>query len=287
MITLEKLCEDLINSKVPLSAILREAYALAHQLQDPSFLDWVKNELFGYDLKQWEERNDFPTYRRPAGYLKATGPYNITNPIQIPNKEFEDKICRPWLPYSVGKIEAMIAERRQGENIIILVNSQNAAILRKAVGLTNIEPFLEYTSSDFVAILETVQNMLLALVLDLQRKFPDLKIDELTKPEKQDIAASVLQVINNPTSCIISGSQSIPITFGQFEEIIKTQLQGQSIDPERVKELVEILKQGRGDEEARMKKSLPKKVAEYLDKNKSWITEIVIEAIKIYFTGSS
>src|SRR5437016_5730761 len=56
MDALEELRKDALDSQVPLSTALRRAYAFGHQVKATALVEWIGNELNGYDLDTWEHR---------------------------------------------------------------------------------------------------------------------------------------------------------------------------------------------------------------------------------------
>src|SRR2546430_15543325 len=100
METLAELRRDALNAEVPLSAVLRRAYAFAHQVRARDLIEWIESELSGYDLDVWEHRADFPAYRRPWGRLM--GHYcGAEKPIQVRDPAWAGRLCRPDLPYPI------------------------------------------------------------------------------------------------------------------------------------------------------------------------------------------
>lgn len=177
IVNLNRILDELVDNSIPLSSILRKVYILAIQLKDSNLIEFIENELNGYDQESWKARDDFPEYRRPMGYLKGEGPYGVEKPLLINNEEVMDKICRPRITWSIGKIESIFMNNSKDNEILVLsLNSKNEALIRNALSFP-VKPFLEYQRAEFLAIIEAVRNKLLSLLLERKDKYIGIEFD--------------------------------------------------------------------------------------------------------------
>lgn len=220
---LNEIRDDLLDERVPLSAVLRRAYVLARSLDEPLFLGWIQNELNGYTLPEDPHSvGGVPDYRRPAGTLMGVGPFGMRKPLMLPTEEAMEKITRPTLVDPVARIEARAAGIPAGGTVHMTLHPHNETVVRGGFDYP-IQPYLSYQRGTFVGILDAVRNKLLELTVDLQKRFPDLDLDRTTPEQRQEAAAIVLQVINNPTSCVITGSQLASLTWEQLEGAVRVE----------------------------------------------------------------
>lgn len=277
-LTLNDVVNDLVDSSTPLSNVLRKAYVVAYRLQEPVFLRWIENEMNGYNLQEWKDET-FPSYRRPRGFLKGLDPYDGSKKvISIPHEELEEKICRVCLPYPISEIEAIVSGKSTSDTIEIGHSARSASIIQQLVG-HRIFPYLSYPISSFVGILDTVRNKLLKVILDLQQKVGDPMTEVPEEEQLNKFKASVVQIINNPQSCVIGAEQSISISWGQFLEIVKTQAAHSGATPKQSQELVTILEETRDEMRGHPRKTVPQKIKDFFHKNRHWITESTGKAI--------
>ena len=286
MITLSELRDDLMSHDVPLSSVLRKAYVFARKLGDPLLVRWIKNELHGYNLSEWENFKEFPSYRRPEGILKGQGPHGIVKPIIMDDERLLPKFSRNPIPFSIAEIESSIQDSENSGVITFALSPAQEKALRKGLSVPAI-PFLEYVRSAFIGILEAVRNNLLEFVLDLEEKIPTLDLEDIDDKDRETVERTVIQVIQNPVSCFITGTQTTTLNWGHLKEILKTTLSSQGVDTKKSEELIKVLEEGEKDKEALAKKYVPKRVAEYIDRNKDWITSTVIQLINTFFIQRS
>jgi hypothetical protein len=287
LITLDGILSDLVDSQVPLSTSLRKSYILARQLQEPTLLEWVKNELYGYDLTEPGASKNFPDYRRPNGFLQGRTPDAGERPIFIPDATIKDILSSMMLPYPIGQLEAFAQESKTG-TISISMDEKTTAIIRRATSQPALEPFLEYTHGAFAGILETVRNKLLDLMLELQSRFPDLKVATITEKERKEAAPVILQVINNPVKTHIVGLQHLSIPWDELIATLQSELKKAGAPQESSTEFTELLTEANKEATSGSgKKSARQRVFEWMDRNKQWITDTAITLVKAFLPGSS
>lgn len=285
MSLLKQIQEDLLNDTVKTSTILRKAYILARKLGDPDFLNWVHNELNGYDWNKIKNIKDFPEYRRPGGYLQGIGPFNITKPVEIYDPEIHEKVCRPPIVMSIPEIEAQIEETTSRNSIHMTVAPQTSVILCKAIGM-QLNLFLAYSKASFQGIVDAVRNKLLEIILDIKEKTPDIEEKELTESEKKELSKNIIQIINNPQGCQIAVEQSTTYNFEEFKGIVASTLIKKGISKDNIDRLKNVLDEANKESSPGKVKKLPAKILDFIKKNKDWLTTTAIEIIKKFWLST-
>lgn len=285
MSLLNQIQMELLDDSISTSSILRKAYVLARQVGDSNFLNWVQNELNGYDWNKIRDVKDFLRYRRPGGYLQGVGPYNITKPVEISNPEIYDKVCHPPIVMSIPEIEAQILDTPPSESVRMTISPDTAAILCKAIGM-DLHLFLLYSKASFQGIVETVRNRLLQIVMDIKEKIPDIAQRKPTHAEKAKLAKTIIQIINNPQGCQIAVEQSLNYSFEEFKGIVVGILAQQSIPKENIDKLIKVLEETSRESPPKKSKKLPEKITNFIKQNKTWLIPTVISMIRKFWLGT-
>jgi hypothetical protein len=77
---------------------------------------------------------------------------------QVADDEWAERLCRPYLPYSVAEIERDLASVNRSTAFRVTLHPTNAEQVRRFIG--QVDPFLEYTPGALVGILGTTFGIL-------------------------------------------------------------------------------------------------------------------------------
>ena len=199
---LRRIQADILDHKIPLSDILREAKVLASELSSEDLTSWVDQELNGY-----RENSGLPDYRLLTTSASGTwtnGYYKIRNrgvPLLLIDNENLSK-CLTTFPVFQGirSVEqfSQLPEGRYFKISTDITTYVNIQVGEEGYGYSE----LHYTVSahNFEQILDTVRNRLLDFVLKLGKRW-----DPEKQPLGQDeVGKLVSVVINNPQGGIMS-----------------------------------------------------------------------------------
>ncbi len=178
---------DIYNSEVPLSKILRKAHVLARKLGLSEFDSWLDKELNGYPS------NEVPYYRKVKGELKAWNPYNGWIPFLFNNnKEMEQTVCVREIVNSVINIEELL---KDSNSISLPMPGEANALFSEMTGFqTHYSIF--FSKSSISNIMTIVRNKVLDWTLKLEDEDILGEDMQFTQEEKQK-AEIATQTINN------------------------------------------------------------------------------------------
>ena len=185
MSLIQQFQDDIVNPDISLASILRRAKILAYRLRHGEFKNWVDNELNGYP-----DDTSIPRYRRYTaqnyGDFIDISNYHVKNvPIAAvdlhdPVKDFAQEVI---IMESVGVVEDMMNNPDMRKDGAIKYSWPHEAVQfaetttykeAKQSGMALVRAWKHIGSNDLTRILEAVRNKLLAFVLELQDKFPEL-----------------------------------------------------------------------------------------------------------------
>lgn len=188
MSTLKDFRREVASSKVPTLDVMRKALILAHELEEPSLLKWVRSELNGYDYGEWTD--DFPAYRFPTGVLMWRDEWGTTGRVQIqPSMEF---LCRAPICDPISKLLECADTVSAGDTLDRPYNAAHSEMLQELTKAPfPLNPFLRYSGSQFTGIPECARSTLLDLILTLSKKFPDVNYEDPSPSEVDKISEQV------------------------------------------------------------------------------------------------
>jgi hypothetical protein len=253
-----KLINDIINELIDtnksVSSPLLKTKVLASRLQNEALLNWVSNELKGYD-----NIKDLPSYRKFHGNI--TGTY-INGNIQfydqpVPTtgleKEFEDIIRFFNFNQSITSLEALMSSNKSGKlehtfpaEIIGLIQENWIKMGNPYLQLVNCKKSIAANAVE--VILSNVRNKLLDFMLQIDSEFGNLTEIEELKTKKDEIATIMNQTIINTSgdgNIVNTGekaniSATINISKGNKDELSKY-LQNNGLSEEETSELIKII----------------------------------------------
>jgi hypothetical protein len=253
-----KLINDVINELIDtdksISSPLLKTKVLASRLQNDVLLNWVSNELKGYD-----NSSDLPDYRKYSGNI--TGTY-INGHMQYNNQpvptiglksEFEEVLRSMNFNQSIASLEILKGENKSGTLEYTFPAELTGLIQQNWRKMGN--PYLQLINckksipiSAVVEILSFVRNNLLDFMLKIDSEFGNITEIEELKTKKDEIATIMNQtIINNSgdgnvvnTGAKAKISATISINKGSKEELAK-HLQDIGLTKADTAELVELI----------------------------------------------
>lgn len=156
----EELERDTLNSKIPISDLLRKVKVIASKLDLQQPQVWVDSELSGYPP------DNVPSYRVVTGQAKFRNPIHGWQPILFGDQDTEKKVCELRIINPVKEIEHLIAE--DGKPVVYLSGEKSSAICRLA-GVPPMQVALFISLNSMVNVLDSVRNKILDWVLNLNK----------------------------------------------------------------------------------------------------------------------
>ena len=275
-----KLINDIINELIdvekPISSPLLKTKVLASRLQNKILLDWVSNELSGY-----EDLDNLPHYRITRGtitgtYINGQMQYNDQPVPTIGlNQQWEDVIQNVYLSQSVSSIENQIKEGKSGRleysfpaELVGIIQQNWRKMGNPYLQLINCKKTISLNTLN--EILSFVRNNLLDFMLKIDEEFGNItEIEELKTKHKQITHIMNKTIITNTGdgNVVNTGndtkiSATITINKGNKDELSKY-LQDVGISQSDTEELVAIIDSEEPDKENR---TFGKKVNNWIQK---------------------
>ncbi|HEY2955863.1 MAG TPA: hypothetical protein VGK89_11515 [Candidatus Eisenbacteria bacterium] len=176
MAALDELLKVAQDTSVPVSVVLRKAFALASTAGDEPFKMWLNYELNGYGPSK-----DIPDYRRPKGMLLAYGRYGGITPVMFRAKEIEleELMCCPPIGLPITKIEAELDTHRGDRTIMTTANPVTMEAVREHWGVECAG--IQYTVGDFQHLLEGARTRMVTSLAELRRALPEASIPDISR----------------------------------------------------------------------------------------------------------
>lgn len=194
---LSQIQADLLDSKIPLSGILRKAKVLASQLSSDELDSWVSQELDGY-----KDQNELPDYRVLSTSVSGTWTngfhtlhYRGVPLYSIKNEKLREHLTKFHVRQGVRSIEEFtkLAEDRKLALAADVTAYVNSLVGENGYGYTHL--YYSVDAGNFEQILDTVQNRLLDFILKLGKQWNPKK----DPPSEDEIDRLVSVIIyNNP-----------------------------------------------------------------------------------------
>lgn len=253
-----KLINDIINELVDteksLSSPLLKTKVLASRLQNETLLNWVSNELKGYDTTR-----ELPDYRKYNGNINGTyiNGYKQYNDQPVPTAGLKvelEEILRSMDFYSsISALETLKSENKSGSlehtfpaELTGLIQQNWRKMGNPNLQLINCKKSVSVNV--VVEILAFVRNNLLDFMLKIDSEFGNITEIEELKTKKEEIATIMNHTIINNTgdgNILNTGGKAqitatINIAKGSKEDLVK-HLQDIGLSKEDTSELVEII----------------------------------------------
>lgn len=253
-----KLINDIINELIDtdksISSPLLKTKVLASRLQNEALLNWVSNELKGYD-----NTSQLPEYRKyqaniTGTYINGSMQYNDQPvPTMGLKKEFEIVLRSMDFTQSISSLETLKGENKSGTlehtfpaELTGLIQQNWRKMGNPYLQLINCKKSISVNA--VVEILAFVRNNLLDFMLKIDSEFGNITEIEELKTKKEQITSIMNHTIINTSgdgNVVNTGekakiSATINITKGNKEELTK-HLEDIGLSKEDTSELVEIL----------------------------------------------
>jgi len=253
-----KLINDIINELIDteksISSPLLKTKVLASRLQNEVLLNWVSNELKGYDTA-----GDLPDYRKYSGiitgtYINGHMQYNDQPVPTVGLKRELEKMLRSINFYqSISSLETLKGENKSGKleqtfpaELTGLIQQNWRTMGNPYLQLVNCKKSISVNA--VVEILAFVRNNLLDFMLKIDSEFGNITEIEELKTKKEEIATIMNQTIINNSgdgNVLNTGEKAnitatINIKKGNKEELAK-HLQDIGLSDADTTELIEII----------------------------------------------
>lgn len=281
-----KLISDIINELVDtdksISSPLLKTKVLASRIQNTELLNWVSNELKGYDIK-----GELPEYRLYGcnligDYINGNMQYTAQ---PIPTAGLDERIEKVLraseFHQSISGLENILKDNESGilevnfaAEIVGLIQSNWRKMGNPYLQLINVK---RRTSINVVdEILSVVRNNLLDFMLKIDEEFGSITEIEELKSKKSEIATIMSQTIINTSgdgNVVNTGDKAkvdatINIQKGNKEEL-KSHLMDIGVSEEDTNELIEIIDTEEPNKEKRT----------FGDKVNGWTTKMLGKAL--------
>ena len=213
----EELQRDVLNSSVPVSDLLRKAYAVSKKLDLTEFEKWVSLEMNGYP-----DASELPDYRRVSGELRANNAVlGKWIPCQFMAPEDQEAFSTFPFAQAIGELEGMIGGIEHGPIIFDPSPSAKSKLIETME--VPMDPGVFIDKSQIHAILDRVRNMILEWSLDLEKQ--RILGDGLTFSQKEKQAATniTFNIENMSNSQIQQGTeestQTLNITNADLDQV--------------------------------------------------------------------
>jgi hypothetical protein len=165
------------DSHYSVTDLLRKAKIVASKLRLKEFLDWINNELNGYNT---EKREDIPLYRFINGEPKGWNPMHGWVPVMFDDSKSQRVLSQMPVKQAIGELEDLY--NTKSNNLQFTYGPEAQKTIRKAVGFeTN---FALITSSTAISsILNAVRNIILDWSIKLEAE--GIKGDGISFSQKE------------------------------------------------------------------------------------------------------
>ncbi len=241
---------ELVDTTISLTSPLLKTQVLASRIKNKELLDWVTQELNGYQKKE-----ELPNYRKTHGKLTATyinGNYQfndqILSTIQF-GREMDLLMREITLPQSLETLESL---SNGHHNIGIDFNAEIIRILQNSFEENN--PYMQIisarctTSISFVKdILATVRSKLLQLMLKIEEELgAESEIENIKGFNKEITKIMNNTIINNGDGNVTNTGEhskidaNIKIKKGDQSRLSST-LKENKVNNDDIRELLSII----------------------------------------------
>ena len=153
--------ENKINDKnYSITDLLRHCLIIARKLKQNEFVEWINNELNGYENKK------VPTYREIPLYIKFYNPYHGWCPYVITQKEVCDGLNHMPLRIPISEIEATSLDK-DSDIIRFSVPGKIKQDLMNTVDFDT-DFCYEGNRTSMIRIIDAVKNEMLNWILTLE-----------------------------------------------------------------------------------------------------------------------
>lgn len=149
------------DANVSVSALLRKAKIIATKLDLPDFLEWIDNELNGYN-------GAVPDYRKVYGSPQAFNPYHGWQPILFENAQHREVFSFAPIGQAIGSLEKTVSNTESSGRLQFDYPPEMKQRIVNALH-TNTDVRLILSLGSAHGILDAVRNSLLEWALKLEK----------------------------------------------------------------------------------------------------------------------
>ncbi len=274
MSLLREIQHDAIDANIDISVVLRKCKVLAARLGNEEFKLWVEHELNGYKSKE-----DLPEYRilKVESHGSFLGIAWKANDLPIApssiSEEYQDIVTTAYLMDPISYYQWLI---RGKENASDVLSQPWPADLIRLVGskiyedMNCLNAWKVISRSTIAALLDTVRNLILSFVLEIEAEAPDAgEAPPNVKPIDDKRVTQVFNtLIQGDVASLVAGSQTITqnieITVVQNDlESLKQYLASLGIGEPDLKELEQAIQE---DAQSEVKNGFGSKVKDWIGK---------------------
>lgn len=178
---------DCLDSKVPVSFLLRKALVVSKKLAVPDIEVWIEHELNGYV-------DEVPAYRRVKGQVKARNPFQGWIPVVFGDEQEAELLSYQNMGQPIAELEDLT---KGGESQTLSIYYGN--YIQNALSVANDTDCrfaLQVTTSKVKAAIDAVRTRVLEWALRLEKQGIVGEGMTFSKEEKA-AAAAVSYVTNN------------------------------------------------------------------------------------------
>lgn len=280
------LIQDLVSNNIKLSVALKKSKLILSIIEEDKLKSFIKNELEGYSFEETPEYrilsgNPIGTYRHNFNGNKTNIPLDLSRLSEQLMLDFNSRRINS----SIIEIEATISQSRNNTGDIFLeFTPDQLSLLRK---LTNAGDdngwYLEkagwvFGQNTFEQIYSQTEHKLLELLLDIDKKNPELNLQlqymEDKEEKKQSINTTINgNIISSPIGIGLEVTQKeISISYNQDIESLIQAILNLGFEKADTLELQQLL-----DEQKKSGNSNGKKILEWTGKLASKAIEKGIE----------
>lgn len=199
---------EALDRKIPVSDLLRKAFAVSKKLGVTQIEEWIGHELNGYPSGE-----EPPKYREIRGSIKIWNPYHGWQPLHFGDPEMGEKLSSRKIMQPVGELDSLNTDSG-GLQVPFPEHIKNSLMSGMDVPL---EPTLHVSPTEVIGILDAVRNIILEWTLELEQN--GVLGEGLTFSREEKAAASQVtyQITNNIGS--MSNSQLQQVSHDSTQEL--------------------------------------------------------------------
>ena len=181
---------EALNPDISVSNLLRKAKLVAVKLDLRDFLDWIEDELNGYNVKSQEE---LPPYRIVGGEAKAWNPFRGWMPLFFEDPQEASLLYKRGIGSPIAELESIDKSSVRG-NLFIDFNPEAKRAITKAIEYETDIKFMVARNS-IAGILDAVRNIILDWSLKLEKE--GILGEDLTFSQEEREKAHELHITYN------------------------------------------------------------------------------------------
>lgn len=233
---------DVISDDINIPNILRKCLVLGFELNHQVLINWVENELSGYNSDM-----TLPPYRelscRILGHFQGYNFQLNSMPIDLWHLDelIRERYSKARMAQSVSEIESLSKDKSNSE-LGYPIQPSFLPLISSPYGDSQCyHAWVIVSRSALVSIIDGVKNRILRTLLEINKEIPearDIKMDKLDKKQKEVIS----QIITNNFTNNIHGNANVANASENFSQNL--QLPSNELIDRLISELMQIKNQG-------------------------------------------